>query len=366
MGALVKYTKQLLRSPPQLAPEQFFEALEGALEQVVREGTISLEFGVEFASFLTALRASGLDHKAEYIAHAARAVLQYSDLVADGAGVGDGSKERVVDVVGTGGDGQNTFNVSTSAAIVAAGIPGLRVYKHGGKASTSDSGAGDLVRMLGCDSWKVTSEAVPGLCHKNTFLFLLAPNFHEAMRLVAPIRKLLGVPTIFNVLGPLLHPMGCVNRRVLGVFSEHLGPEYARAASLMYKDCETFVVWGHVGLDEVSPKGKTTVWHYAAETGAIETFLLEPAMFGLQEHELSECASRGPTENALVLLDVLSGNRSKGDSIYDYILLNAATLYCLSEGSRDWKHAVTVVEESIKSGSAQKALNQFISSVNDL
>lgn len=361
----MKYTKQLLRSPPQLSPEELFVALEGALAQVVREGTISLEFGVEFASFLTALRASGLDHKAEYIAQAARAVLQYSDLVADDA-VRGGSKERVLDVVGTGGDGQNTFNVSTSAAIVAAGIPGLRVYKHGGKASTSDSGSGDLVRMLGCDSWKVTSATVPALCRKNTFLFLLAPNFHEAMRLVAPIRKLLSVPTIFNVLGPLLHPMGCVNRRVLGVFSEHLGPEYARAASLMYKDCETFVVWGHVGLDEVAPTGKTTVWHYAAETGSIDTFIIEPAMFGLQEHELSQCASQGPTENALVLLDVLSGNRSKGDSIYDYILLNAATLYCLSEGSRDWKHAVAVVEESISSGRAQKALNEFISAVDAL
>lgn len=372
---LVSFTKKLLVQPPALSPADLHTALTIILD-LLNEVEKSTEANTELAlrtyviigSFLTSLRTTGLDHKAEYIAEAARAVLMHSKTVnlktAEKAAI-------VLDIVGTGGDGQNTFNVSTSAAIVASGIPGFKVCKHGGKASTSNSGAGDMIIQLGCDVSKVNDVTVPQIWDSNTFLFLLAPYFHNGMKLVAKIRSLLGIPTIFNVLGPLLHPVPHVNRRVLGVYSKELAPEYAKAAALVYPSSETFVVWGQVGLDEVSPIGKTSIWHVnPLERGAqVNEFEITPSMFGLQEHELSQCKSFGPLANAKVLKEeVLTGKHSLGDNdpIYDYILLNTAVLCCLCQGHMHWKQGVAQAEESIRSGRALKALELFISDVKKL
>lgn len=366
---LIGYTKKLLVNPPQLTPQDLHHAINLIITLLAHDGDDELRNYVAVSSFLTSLRTTGLDHKAEYIAEAAKAVLAHSDTVDLSEHVKPG--EVVLDIVGTGGDGQNTFNVSTSAAIVAAGIPGVKVCKHGGKASTSNSGAGDLVGKLGCDVSKINQRTAPKLWHAgNTFLFLLAPYFHHGMKIVARIRKLLGIPTIFNVLGPLIHPVNHVNKRVLGVYSRGLAPEYARAAALVYPDSETYVVWGHIGLDEVSPIGGTTVWHIdPSKRDSIETFELNPSMFGMQEHELAECKSYGPAENANILKEeILKGKYRLGDKnpIYDYIMLNTAVLYCLSQGHKDWKLGVQKAEESIHSGQALKALERFLSDVKKL
>ncbi|EHN02986.1 Trp4p [Saccharomyces cerevisiae x Saccharomyces kudriavzevii VIN7] len=380
-AALLSLTKKLLVSPPKLTSTDLHDALLVILDLLRKcdmNDDESLSIYTKVSSFLTALRVTQLDHKAEYIAEAAKAVLKHSDLVdLPSPAKSESHPEKgpiTLDIVGTGGDGQNTFNVSTSAAIVASGIPGLKICKHGGKASTSNSGAGDLIRTLGCDISKVNSSTVPGLWPDNTFLFLLAPLFHHGMSHVSKIRKLLGIPTIFNVLGPLLHPISHVNKRILGVYSKELAPEYAKAAALVYPESETFIVWGHVGLDEVSPIGKTTVWHIdplssAHSNDQLKTFQLEPSMFGLKEHELSECASYGPKENARILREeILSGKYHLGDNnaIYDYILMNTAVLYCLSQGHQNWKEGIIKAEESIQSGNALHSLEHFITSVNSL
>lgn len=373
--SLVGYTKKLLISPPKLTPEDLFDSICLILKSLEvlefsddKEGI--LQEYVHISSFLSSLRTSGLDHKAEYIAQAAKAVLKYSDKV-DLKYEDIDHDTIVLDIVGTGGDGQNTFNVSTSAAIVASGIPGLKICKHGGKASTSNSGAGDLINTLGCDSSKITNKTVPLLWNDklNTFMFLLAPYFHNGMKYVADIRKQLGTPTIFNVLGPLLHPVKHVNKRILGVYSKELALEYAKAAQLVYPDSETFVVWGQVGLDEVSPIGKSNIWHVSPASSQIVTFELDPSLFGLQEHQLSECASYGPVENARILKEeVLSGKYNLGDNhaIYDYILLNTAVLYCLSQGHTNWKEGIVIANESIQSGAAKNALSHFIAKVQEL
>ncbi|CCD23584.1 anthranilate phosphoribosyltransferase NDAI_0B05510 [Naumovozyma dairenensis CBS 421] len=385
---LVKYTRKLLVSPPTFTANDLFNAITLIMELLAStnethpDGEVDLEFMstyIKIASFLSSLRTTGLDHTAEYIAQAAKAVLQFSDMVDLTSETASSSstnteQETILDIVGTGGDGQNTFNVSTSAAIVASGIPGIKICKHGGKASTSNSGAGDLIGILGCDSSKVTAKTVNLLWNDNQFLFLLAPYFHDGMGRVALIRKLLGIPTIFNVLGPLLHPVKHIHKRVLGVYSKDLALEYAKAAALVYPDSETFVVWGNVGLDEVSPIGKTTVWHVNSdknkkERGHIESFDLEPSMFGLMEHPLDQCASLGPRENARILTEeILSGKYSYGDNhpIYDYILLNTAVLYCLSEGHRNWKQGVIEADKSIQSGASLRALSHFIKDVQSL
>lgn len=366
---LARYTKKLLAQPVQLDPRDLYKAIHLVLQLLAQQQDQQGELHtyVLVSSFLTSLRTSGLDHKAEYIAEAARAVLDYSDVVDLGTACND---EVVLDIVGTGGDGQNTFNVSTSAAIVASGVPGFKVCKHGGKASTSNSGAGDLIGMLGCDCSKVNKSTVPTLWPTNSFMFLLAPYFHNGMKLVARIRKLLGIPTIFNVLGPLIHPVEHVNKRVLGVYSKELAPEYARAAAIVYPTSETFVVWGHVGLDEVSPIGKTTIWHVEpSKRDCIATFDIEPSMFGLQEHPLSQCMSLGPAANAALLRDeILNGKHKLNDNhpIYDYILLNAAVLYCLCKGHTHWKEGILAAEQSIQSGESLKSLQTFIQQVSSL
>ncbi|CEP60679.1 anthranilate phosphoribosyltransferase LALA0_S01e16490g [Lachancea lanzarotensis] len=367
MPDLSHYTKLLLKSPPQLSPQDLHAAIILIIEELASDSNNSLEIYVPIASFLTSLRTTGLDLKAEYIAQAAEAVLQYSNVVKL-APPPSTSNVTTIDIVGTGGDGQNTFNVSTSSAIVASGVPGIKVCKHGGKASTSNSGAGDLIGVLGCDSSKITSQTVPRLWDDNSFLFLLAPFFHNGMKHVALLRKLLKIPTIFNVLGPMLHPVGCVQKRVLGVYSESLGLEYARAAAMVYPESEAFVVWGHVGLDEVSPIGKTTVWHTKPGNGVqIESFEIEPSMFGLQEHPLSECASLGPQENAEILNTILDGKYSSGENaIYDYILLNTAVLYCLCNGHKDWVLGVKEAEDAIHSGRAKESLRKFVSDTKAL
>ncbi|QLG72042.1 hypothetical protein HG535_0C03960 [Zygotorulaspora mrakii] len=377
--SLAWYTKKLLSKPLQLTPEELYKAIQLVLQLLEREekgkekqDDEELENYVLISSFLATLVASGLDHKAEFIAAAAKAVLEHSNVVDLGtrAGTGQDGAEVVLDIVGTGGDGQNTFNVSTSAAIVASGIPNFKVCKHGGKASTSNSGAGDLIGMLGCDCSKVNKETVPELWETNSFMFLLAPYFHNGMKLVAKIRKLMAIPTIFNVLGPLIHPVEHVNKRVLGVYSKELAPEYARAASLVYTNSEVFVVWGHVGLDEVSPIGKTTIWHVKpGNNGQITSFDIEPAMFGLKEHSLDQCKSYGPLANARLLKDkILAGKCKLGDDdpIYDYILLNSAVLYCLCKGHTNWREGVLAAEKSIQSGESLKALNKFIEQVSML
>ncbi|EDO18110.1 hypothetical protein Kpol_1031p14 [Vanderwaltozyma polyspora DSM 70294] len=355
---LLKFTKKLLVSPPTLTPQDLFEAIRIILLSLEKlqdgdnDDSELLKTYVQIGSFLTSLRTTGLDHKAEYIAEGAKAVLTFSDNVFIEADDVE-QQDIVLDIVGTGGDGQNTFNVSTSAAIVASGIPGLKICKHGGKASTSNSGAGDLINTLGCDSSKVNNKTVPVLWNDDTnkFLFLLAPYFHNGMKYIAQIRKLLGIPTIFNVLGPLLHPVNLVHKRILGVYSKELAPEYAKAAKLVYPNSEIFVVWGHVGLDEVSPIGKTTIWHVRPTSEEIETFDIDPSMFGLKEHALSSCSSYGPEENARILKeDILSGKYTLGDDhpTYDYILLNTAVLYCLSQGNKNWIEGINIANESIR------------------
>lgn len=375
---LVGHTKKLLLDPPTLTPSDLYNAITN-ITHLLMDGKNAdteakqLSLLIKIGSFLTSLRTTGLDHKAEYIAEAAKAVLQFSSKVNLLTDAKMDKDSTIVDIVGTGGDGQNTFNVSTSAAIVSSGIPHIKICKHGGKASTSNSGAGDLIANLGCNISKVNATTVPRLWDDNTFTFLLAPYFHDGMSLMAPLRKLLGIPTIFNVLGPLLHPVEHVNKRVLGVYSEELGEEYVKAASIVYPKSETFVVWGNVGLDEVSPIGETTIWHFKRDfeyhQDVFQKFKVDPSMFGLKEHTLEECISLGPQENANILREeILSAKYKLGDNhpIYDYILMNTAVLYCLSVGNRDWKTGIQMAEESIQSGSALNSLDRFISSVDKL
>ncbi|ODV95360.1 hypothetical protein PACTADRAFT_50094 [Pachysolen tannophilus NRRL Y-2460] len=354
---LTPFTKSLLADPVTLTPEDLSQAV-----RYIIEGQAS---DIQVASFLTALRVRGLDHQAAYIAAAARTVLEYSHTV-DPLKV---CSRGYVDIVGTGGDGQNTFNVSTSSAIVAAGM-GLDICKHGGKASTSASGAGDLMKYLGVDLFKVNNLTTPKIVLNSKFCFLFAPSFHPGMAKVAKIRSNLGIPSIFNILGPLLNPVP-LRARIIGVYTESLGQVFAEAVLTMDKANSgnrpigsTMIVWGECGLDEISPCGYTKVWKVEPLTGIITQFRISPADFGLQEHDLESVRSGTPQENATLLKKILNNKVQIGDPIYDYILMNAGALAVVSGLASTWKEGVNHAQTAIQNGSAAQALEKFISSVN--
>lgn len=342
------------------------------------------KYNVFISSFLTALTFSGLHLKSEYIADACKAILERSETFKKEDFKPSSkylNKELFYcDIVGTGGDGQNTFNVSTSAALVMSGYDKCKIIKHGGKASTSNSGSGDMINKLGINTNKVNKAFIlnnkedlletEDSAKQCNFMFLLAPQFHYAMKLVAPIRSLLKIPTIFNIVGPLLHPMGnIINKRILGVYHKSLGIEYCEAAKILFPDCHTLVVNGLVGLDEFSPVGESLVWEYnPASSKEIEEYKISPRDFGLNEHSLDKCASMSPELNAKYLKDniLTNFNFNIGDNepIYDYILMNSALMYSLINDNKDYKKNVVEVDRIIKSGKPFHHLNKFIDHID--
>jgi anthranilate phosphoribosyltransferase len=361
-NVLAPYIKSLFLEPPNLTA--------GDLSTVLRCIFRGIPNEVEIASFLTALKLRGLDQEPEFIAAAANTVLEFSDSidpsVVDSAGY--------IDIVGTGGDGQNTFNVSTSAAIVAAGM-GLPVCKHGGKASTSTSGSGDLLKCLGVDLMNVNAMTTPEIVKTSNFCFLFAPAFHPAMGKVAKIRSELGVPTIFNILGPLINPIP-LSARILGVNSEKLGEAYAKAASELAQHSKvhkrTMVVYGDVGLDEISPIGVTRYW-MVEQDGSITKGMMIPRDFDLPEHPLSAVRSGTPEQNADTLLHILRQDSKEfqikpenNHPLVDYILLNSAALAVVAGIADSWVEGVKLAKEAIQSGSALQALENFKISISQL
>jgi anthranilate phosphoribosyltransferase len=355
---LTPYIKKLLVTPPQLTLSEFGDALDFIFNGEAND--------VEIASFLTAIRIQKLDFNAEFIATAVETILKYSEKIPDKLVDPNG----YIDIVGTGGDSQNTFNVSTSAAIVGAGMH-MNICKHGGKASTSSSGSGDLMNKLGVDLMKVNAETAPFIVKDSKLCFLYAPAFHHGMGKVVNVRKQLGIPTIFNILGPLLNPIN-IKARILGVYTEELGRIYCEAAvkidKARGKSANTMVVWGEVGLDEISPIGKSKVWFYNKDEDKIKEFELSPSDFGLPEHSLDLVRSGTPAENAVVLQNILNKKDEELqpglDPLVDYILMNAGALAVIAGITNDWKEGVKLARNSISSGAAQKALSSFITSIS--
>lgn len=354
-NVLTPYIKLLFLEPPNLTPNDLATVLRSIFKGIPSE--------VQTAAFLTALRMRGLDHQPEYIAAAVLTILEFSDIIPP-ASV---DPRGYVDIVGTGGDGQNTFNVSTSAAIVAAGM-GLRVCKHGGKASTSTSGSGDLLKSLGVDLSVVNKDTAPDIASQSNFCYLFAPAFHPGMGKVAAIRAQLGVPTIFNILGPLMNPIP-LRARILGVYSEKLGESYAQAAAALAKRSSThertMVVYGEVGLDEISPVGLTRCW-LIDQDGEISHLTISPKDFKLPEHSLSLVKSGTPDENADILLHILRQDSPEyavkhmgNHPLVDYILMNAGALAVVAGLCDSWEKGVDLARESIVSGLAMKALEDF-------
>ncbi|HET7701455.1 MAG TPA: anthranilate phosphoribosyltransferase [Candidatus Limnocylindria bacterium] len=259
--------------------------------------------------------------------------------------------EGAIDVVGTGGDRSHSINISTLAALVAAGA-GARVAKHGNRAASSACGSADVLEALGVRI-DLGPDAVAACVAEAGIGFMFAPRYHPAMRHAAPVRRELGIRTVFNLLGPLASPAG-VRRYVLGVPSAALGPVMARALAELGVD-HALVVHGADGLDEVSPSDGTLVWEVRADV--IRETGLTPEELGLARAPRSEIAGGDAATNARVAREVLAGAAGGARTA---VLLNAGVA-CYVAGLADSVREGTVAAaRSIDSGQARERLERLV------
>ncbi|KAL9116750.1 MAG: hypothetical protein Q9187_006721 [Circinaria calcarea] len=382
---------------------------------------------VQCASLLTILHILKLDRKAEVIAKCASRMRDAAAQV-DHRGLREmvrrrGRKEGsyrggLCDIVGTGGDGHSTFNISTTASIMASSL--LLLSKHGNRASSSASGSADLLQSIGPKApmiEAVTASTLLQVYEKSNYAFLFAPKFHPGMRHVASIRKDLGFRTIFNILGPLANPVeGAIEARVVGVAQRDLGPVFAEALRISGAK-KAMVVCGAENLDEISCAGKTFCWRLTERPNPafrgpkneededyttsddeapprtlveIEDFQLEPADFGFPNHPLSEVSpGKLPKENAELLVRLLENRLPYDDPVLHFVLINTAALFVVSgvcdadssnmghgdtgnvitergPGGGRWKEGIRRARWALESGEAFKSLDGFIQVTNGL
>jgi anthranilate phosphoribosyltransferase len=265
-------------------------------------------------------------------------------------------RHDLVDTAGTGG-GPCTFNVSTTAALVAAGA-GCAVAKHGNRSNTSNCGSADLLEALGVNI--SLDPAQVGRCIDEIgFGFMFAPRHHAAMAHVVPVRKALGVRTIFNFLGPLTNPAGA-RHQLLGVSDRHFQETIAEALVGLGSE-RAMVVAAEDGLDELSISARTRVVEVA--DGGTEEWFVEPGELGLAEAELEEVAGGTPEENAAASRAVLAGEAGPRR---DLVLLNAGAAIYVGGRAESLADGVEKAAESIDSGEARRLLERLIAATADL
>ena len=270
--------------------------------------------------------------------------------------------DRAVDIVGTGGDGANTINISTAAAIVTTAA-GARTIKHGNRAATSKSGAADLLQALGIEI-NLGAEAVTECVRKIGIGFAFAPQFHSAMRHAATARKELGVPTIFNILGPLANPARpqCV---AIGVARKELVRTVADV--LAKRGCEGFVFRGDDGLDEISLSTTTSV--LILREGQIREEIFDPEEIGLEIFPLAALAGGTPEENAAITREIFAGRQS---AYREAVLVNAAAAIAAFKGdthlgiAQQLANGYVLAKQAIDSGAAAQLVERWAALSNEL
>lgn len=263
---------------------------------------------------------------------------------------------NVLEIVGTGGDGSNSFNISTTASLVIA-AGGVPVAKHGNRAASSKSGAADVLEALGVNI-NLSPEQSAQLLKKINICFLFAQNYHIAMKYVAPVRKELGIRTVFNILGPLSNPAGA-NMELMGVFDEALVEPLAQ---VMMKLGVTrgMVVYGQDSLDEISMSAPTSVCEI--RDGWFQSYVLTPEQFGYVRCSKEELQGGTPGENAEITRAILNG-RERGAKRQAVCLNAGASLYITGK-TGTIEEGVTMAERLIDSGAAAAKLEEFIRESN--
>jgi anthranilate phosphoribosyltransferase len=300
----------------------------------------------QVAAVLIGMRTRG--ETADEIAGMLRAVLEASTRVELPAGLAG----RAIDIVGTGGDRSHSVNVSTMASLVVAGA-GVPVCKHGNRAASSKCGTADVLEALGA-AIESTPQSVADSVARTGFGFCFAPAFHPAFRHVGPIRRELGVPTVFNVLGPLANPAP-VAFMLLGVRSPELAPLMGRA--LVERGVKrAWIVHGHGGLDELGLGGPNEVVEVYA--GATRAFRVDGADLGFARADVEALRGGDPMTNAAAVLDVLDGSTGP---VRDVVLLNAAAALVVAGAAGDLAEGRDAAVRSIDSGAARDVLAELVS-----
>jgi anthranilate phosphoribosyltransferase len=300
----------------------------------------------QIAAFLTALRMKGetIDEITAFV-QVMRQVAEQIHPKVNG---------RLLDIVGTGGDRVKTVNISTTAALVAAGA-GIAVAKHGNRSFTSRCGAADILERLGLN---LSSE--PKVVERSIETvgvgFLFAPRFHRAMKYVGPTRGEIGIRTVFNILGPLTNPAGA-DAQLIGVYDPSLVKPLAEVtAKLGLK--EALIVHGLDGLDEISTIGATSAaW---MKNGTVRTMQLTPGDFGIETAKLEELVGNGVEENAESVYKILSGHSNANLRCRDMVLANAAAGIVVGGKADSLQDGMRLAEESIRSGAAYSKLKSMI------
>ncbi len=302
--------------------------------------------GAQIGSWITALRMKG--ETAEEITGAAEVIRERC------LRIGTGGK-NVVDACGTGGDGAGTFNISTTAAFVAAGA-GVPIAKHGNRAISSSSGSADLLRALG-----VNIDVPPLIIEKCIRTldigFLYAPALHPAMKNAAGPRRETGIRSIFNILGPLCNPAGA-EAQVIGVYEEKLVETVAQSLKNLGLK-RAFVVHGSDGLDEITLTAKTFVSELSS--GKITAYTIQPEDFGFEKCKMNDLEGGNPEKNAGITRKILQGEKGHMRNI---TIMNAAAIITVGGLAENIRKGIKLAEESVDSGKALKKLEGLVELTN--
>jgi anthranilate phosphoribosyltransferase len=296
---------------------------------------------VQIAGFLMALRAKG--ETSEEIAGLVRTMRAYAKRIEPGG--------PVVDTCGTGGDRAGTFNVSTVAALVTAGA-GITVAKHGNRAASGRCGSADLL-----EAWGVEIDLPPAgveACLAEVGIgFCFAPTFHPAMRHAVPARRELGVPTVFNFLGPLTNPAGA-QHQTIGVADPVMAPKMAQVLATL-GTTHALVFHGQDGLDELTTTGPSTVWEVRA--GAVDEWTFDPADHGIPRARLEDLRGGDVEDNRRIAEAVLAGAPGPAR---DIVVVGAAAALRAADRADSWPDALAVARAAIDSGAATGVLDRWI------
>ena len=318
------------------------DVAQGAMDEIM-EGKAT---PAQIAGFLVGLRMKG---------ETVNEIVSLAKILRSKAKIVYPKADHLVDTCGTGGDRSGTFNISTTAALVAAGA-GAHVAKHGNRSVSSQSGSADVLEALGVRI-SIEPNRARECIEKAGMGFLFAPNHHPSMKHAAPVRKELGVRTVFNLLGPLSNPANAP-AQVLGTYSEELVEVFAKAL----KDLGTTraLVVHCNGLDEIGLHAKTSVCEL--HNGNITRYQLDPADFGMDYAPIESLKGGNAQENAQITKEILAG---KTGPRRDAVLLNAAAALVVCGVAKDMKEGIQKAEDSIDSGKANAVLTKMIAFTNE-
>jgi anthranilate phosphoribosyltransferase len=335
------------------------EALQRTIEhrEIFHDEMIALMRQImngEVSPLMTAAIITGLRVKKETVGEITGAARVMRELSAK---VDAPPHAHFVDIVGTGGDGSSSFNISTTAMFVAAAA-GARIAKHGGRSVSSKSGSADVLEALGA-AIELAPAQVAACMAETDIGFMFAPNHHPAMKVVAPVRKEMGVRTLFNILGPLTNPAGAPNI-LMGVFHPDLVGIQVRALQQLGAR-HALVVWGRDGLDEISLGAATLVGEL--RDGVVREYEVEPEDFGLAMASSRNLRVENADESKTMLLEVLQGRHGVA---HDIVCLNAGAALYTADVAASIGEGIDLARATIASGAAHAKMQAFVAATRRL